>query len=304
MKQVYLALLPALLSVPAPASAQEVEVDSLDMTLTMDAYQAYKDSLQATLTFYRDTTLILGDGLAELSVPEGYSFIGPKDAETVLVDMWGNMPDEDNHSYGMLFPDKYGPADPAGYGIDIFYTADGYIDDEDAADMDYDELLEQLQEETEEFNAFREAEGYQPIHLLGWATPPHYDADRQRLHWAKELEFEWNEGTTLNYNILFLGRRGYLTLNVIGGMDDLPEVNADLDDFLGSVSYTEGNRYADFNPALDEVAGYGIAALLGAKVLAKTGILATVGVFLLKAWKLIAVAIMGLAAGLRRFLGK
>ncbi len=129
-------------------------------------------------------------------------------------------------------------------------------------------------------------------------------AVHQRLHWAKKLQFEGEEEPTLNYNILFLGRRGFLTLNVIGGIQDLPEVNADLDDFLGSVAYTQGNRYANFNPDLDEVAGYGIAALLGAKVLAKTGILAGIGVFLLKAWKLVAVAVLGLTAGLKKFLGK
>ncbi len=103
---------------------------------------------------------------------------------------------------------------------------------------------------------------------------------------------------------MFLGRRGYLTMNVIGGMKDLPEVNGDLDQFLGSLAYTEGNRYADFDSNTDEMAAYGVAALFGAKVLAKTGLLATIGIFLLKAWKLVLVGVVASGAGVKKFLGK
>ncbi len=268
------------------------------------AYQAERDSLERTLVFYADTTVTLGDGLAELDVPPGYRYISGADAATVLVDMWGNPPANGQGSLGMLFPDKYGPADIGGYGIEISYVEDGYIEDDDAADLDYEELLVQLQEETEAGNAEREGAGYVPMHLRGWAKPPHYDVNNKRLHWAKELHFEGEEVNTLNYNVLFLGRRGFLTMNVIGAMKDLEEVNADLDDFLGSVKYTAGNRYADFDASTDNVAAYGLAALLGAKVLAKTGLLATIGIFLLKGWKLIAIAFVAAMAGLRRFLGK
>ena len=299
-------VLPFLLLLPVAGRAQDTP-DTLN-TEALDAWEAaythYLDSLDGSLTFLTDTTVTLGADLATLRIPEGYAYLGPDDAQTVLVDMWGNMPDPEETSLGMLFPVKYGPSARQGYGIHIDYTADGYIDDSDAADMDYDDLLEELQEGTEAGNAYREEEGYQPMHLLGWATPPHYDAVNQRLHWAKELEFEGSDVSTLNYNVLFLGRRGYVTYNAIGTMENLPEVNDDLDDFLGSLAYNAGNRYADFDPDIDEVAGYGIAALMGAKVLAKTGLLAGIGVFLLKAWKLVMVAVVAAGAGLKRLLGK
>ena len=268
------------------------------------AYQAYADSVAATLTYYADTTVVLGDDLAELSVPPGYRFVYGEDAETVLVDLWGNPPSTGEGSLGMLFPEKYGPESTMGYGIDIFFTEEGYVEDDDAADYDYDELLEQLQEETEEANAYREEQGYGGMHLVDWAATPHYDGANKQLHWAKKLRFDGQDELTLNYNIMFLGRRGYLTMNVIGGMKDLPEVNEDLDDFLGSLAYTEGNRYADFDSSTDEIAAYGIAALIGAKVLAKTGLLATIGIFLLKAWKLVLVGVVALGAGVKKFLGK
>ena len=270
----------------------------------MDAYQAYADSVAATFTYYADTTVLIGDELVALTVPEGYQFVDADDAATVLVDLWGNPPSSADGTLGMLFPEAYGPAATEGYGIDIFYTEEGYIEDDDAADYDYDELLEEMQENVEEGNAYREEEGYAAMHLLGWAATPHYDQANKRLHWAKEMHFEGQDVSTLNYNILFLGRRGYLTMNVIGGMEDLPEVNENLDDILGSVAYTEGNRYADFDSSTDEVAAYGLAALIGAKVLAKTGLLATIGIFLAKAWKLVLIGVMAVGAGLKKFLGK
>ena len=285
-------------------SAQEDSLDTFDEAAYLEAYQAYKDSVAGTFTYYADTTVLIGEALAALTVPEGYTFIYAEDAHTVLVDLWGNPPSTSEGTLGMLFPEDYGPATAEGYGIDIFYTQEGYIEDDDAADYDYDELLEEMQESTEEANAYRMEEGYEPMHLIGWAATPRYDQANKRLHWAKELYFEGEDANTLNYNILFLGRRGYLTMNVIGGMEDLPEVNENLDDILGSVAYTEGNRYADFNPATDEIAAYGLAALIGAKVLAKTGILASIGIFLVKAWKLILVGVMAAGAGLKKFLGK
>ncbi|MEL7162547.1 MAG: DUF2167 domain-containing protein [Bacteroidota bacterium] len=287
---------------PFVLTAQDDTTLEMDTAVMFAAYRAYTDSIEQRLTFYSDTTVTLGDGLASLDIPAGYTFVDGDDARTVLVDLWGNPPTAGMGSLGMLFPAKHRPSDEGGYGIDIFFTEDGYIDDEDAADMDFDDILEGMREGVAEDNEYRRAEGYQTMELVGWATPPRYDLANKRLHWAKELHFDGEEANTLNYNILFLGRRGYLTMNVIGGMEDLAEVNTDLDDFLGSVAYNEGHRYMDFDPSMDEVAAYGVGALIAGKVLAKTGLLAGIGIFLAKAWKLIAIAAVAFAGGLKKVL--
>lgn len=297
-------LLTAQLAPDVLAAESDTAAFEMDEEAMKAMYQAYMDSVVETLTFYADTTVTIGDGLADLAVPAGYRFLDKEDAFTVLVDLWGNPPQNGDNSIGMLFPEKYSPADIEGYGIDLFYTEDGYIEDDDAEDMDYDDLLEDLQADTEAGNEIRREQGYQAVSLVGWATPPRYDSENKRLHWAKDLLFEGETDHTLNYNILFLGRKGYLTMNVIGDMKDLPEVNTDLDDFLNSVSYTQGNRYADFDASIDEVAAYGIGALIAGKVLAKTGLLAGIGLFLLKAWKIVAVAGIALVAGLKKMMGK
>ena len=303
-KILFLAICGSLL-LPFRAAAQEEESTEVDFNIDsmMLVYQQHTDSIESSLTFYADTTVQLGDGLASLTVPKGYRYVGAADANTVLVDLWGNPPGTADGSFGMLFPDSLSVLDDACYGIDIYFTEDGYVDDEDAADIDYDELLDQIRADMAIENETRAEAGYETIDLIGWAQSPSYDAENKRLHWAKELYFEGEEGNTLNYNVRFLGRRGYLTMNVIGGIDDLPRVNENLDGILTSVNYNEGHRYADFSPGIDEVAGYGIAALVAGKVLAKTGLLASIGIFLLKGWKLVMIALVAAGAGIKKMMG-
>jgi uncharacterized membrane-anchored protein len=66
-----------------------------------------------------------------------------------------------------------------------------------------------------------------------------------------------------------------------------------MDKVLASTNFTNGNRYEDFDDNMDKVAEYGIGGLIAGGILAKTGILAKMGIFFLKAWKIIAVAVVG-----------
>jgi len=72
---------------------------------------------------------------------------------------------------------------------------------------------------------------------------------------------------------------------------------------LPAVNFTEGNRYADFNPDIDKVAAYGIGGLIAGKVLMKAGILAKIGLILAKFWKLIAIGVVAFFAGIRKLFG-
>ena len=260
---------------------------TVDSTAMFEAMiQAYMDSVESTLV-YEHGEITLGDGIAVLQVPQGYKYLGPEGSKTVLTDLWGNPPSE---TLGMLLPEDISPvSDDFTYAIEISYSEEGYIDDEDAEDIDYDELLESMQEESVEINQQRESMGYEAIDFVGWASAPYYDQENKKLHWAKELRFGDAEVNTLNYNIRVLGRKGFLTMNAIGDIDVLPQVNQHLNEVLASVEFTPGNMYSDFDPDLDQVAAYGIGGLIAGKVLAKAGFF----VVLLKFWKVIAVAIAG-----------
>ena len=292
----------SILQFKANDSLETIEIGDSAYQEAIENYQRYLDSINSTF-HYQYGTIQLKDDLASIQVPKGYKYLDGETGERILTQLWGNPPSaEEDKSLGMLLKEDQSPMSDSAFAINITYSEEGYINDEDAKDIDYEDLLEGMKEDMEAANEYRTQEGYPKITLIGWASPPFYDSESKKLHWAKELYFEgYDENNTLNYNIRILGRRGYLQLNVIGEMYVLDEVKQDINSILASVNFNDGNRYADFNPEIDEVAAYGIGGLIAGKILAKAGILAKFGVLLAKFWKVIVIAIAGIAAGAKKF---
>ena len=92
------------------------------------------------------------------------------------------------------------------YFIVATYEADGHVGDSDAAKIDYDKLLRSMQASEKSDNEQRAKQGFEPIHMIGWAEPPHYDSVAHKLYWAKDLKFADESLHTLNYSIRVLGR--------------------------------------------------------------------------------------------------
>lgn len=265
---------------------------SEEITEKQQAYIKKLDSINNSFT-YQYGKISLQDGLAEINIPDGYKFLDAKQSEYVLTDLWGNPPSE---VLGLLLPKDISPIDESfTYAVEITYSNEGYINDDDAKDLNYSDLLKEMQDDTNALNPERKKQGYPAIDLVGWASTPFYDSSSKKLHWAKEIKFEGENVNTLNYNIRVLGRKGYLNLNAIGTIDVLPLFNKDVNEILNSVSFTNGNTYADFNPDVDKVAAYGIGGLIAGKLLAKAGFFAII----LKFWKVIAVGIAGLFAAFK-----
>ncbi len=247
---------------------------------------------------YQQGQIDIRNGLATLNVPKDFNFLGPADAETVLVKLWGNPPTEQK-MLGLLIPAGMTPASSNAWVVTIDYSEDGYVKDGDASKINYDKLLQQMQEAVEKNNKARQDHGYQPITLVGWAAPPRYDADTHKLYWAKDLKFGDAPVDTLNYNIRILGRHGVLELNAVSALDQLDQINRETPEILGMVDFKEGNRYADFDPKVDKVAKYGIAALVAGGVLgaaAKLGLLKVIWVAILAAKKFVIIGIVALVA--------
>jgi uncharacterized membrane-anchored protein len=109
--------------------------------------------------------------------------------------------------------------------------------------------------------------------------------------------------------VRLLGRKGVLSFNAVGSMEQLPDVKPQINNLIAAATFKEGHRYADFDPSIDKFAAVTIGGLVAGKVLAKVGALALIAkfgkvilLFLLKFWKLIAVAIVGAVASIRRFI--
>ncbi|HVE79591.1 MAG TPA: DUF2167 domain-containing protein [Gemmatimonadaceae bacterium] len=244
------------------------------------------------------------DGLATLDIPAGFRYLDADAARTVLVDLWGNPPQGAGETLGMIFPADVGPTDDGSWGVVITYDEDGYVKDDEAAKMDYAKLLAEMQADTRDESEARERAGYGTMRLVGWAQPPRYDAAAHKLYWAKELDFGDGDEHTLNYNVRVLGRRGVLVLNAVSGMGDLPHVERGMADVMTFVNFNDGHRYADFDPRVDRVAAYGIAALVAGKVAAKAGFFKVLLTALVAAKKLVLVALLGIIAIAKRLFGR
>lgn len=262
--------------------------------LTQEEYEQLVEQFVASLD-RKTGTVELQDGIATLEVPDSFYYLDAQDADRVLVELWGNP---EGGTLGMLFPADVSPADNHAWGVTIEYEEEGYVSDEGADSIDYDELLAEMQRDSKEISEYRVENGYEPIRLVGWAAPPHYEPTSHKLYWAKELQFGEDATHTLNYNIRVLGRKGVLVLNFIAGMDQLPAIESNLDTVLALADFNEGSRYSDFDPSVDKMAAYGLGGLVAGKVLAKTGILAAVFIFLKKFGILIVAGIGGLFAKL------
>ncbi|NCF27997.1 MAG: DUF2167 domain-containing protein [Gammaproteobacteria bacterium] len=260
--------------------------------------QITAEEFLASLNFQKGTITLPG-GVASLTLPAGFHYLSPEDTESVLVTAWGNPPG--NETLGMLLK---GPEDilaDESWAVVIAYEEDGYVSDENADSIDYAEMLSDMQESSRESNEARVEAGYDEVELVGWAATPRYDKAANKLYWAKELRFGSIDVNTLNYNVRILGRKGVLVLNLVATMPQLQEIETVIPTVLAMTNFNPGHRYADFDPGVDEVAAYGIGALVAGKIAAKAGLFAKLGVFLLALKKFWIFIIIGVAAFFARF---
>jgi len=245
---------------------------------------------------YQSGEIALKAGEAKLKVPSGFRFLDRSQSIYILTELWGNP--ADSSVIGMLVPNGKGVLDYNSWVFTISYDEMGYVKDDDADDISYDELLKEMQQECTDENPERVKQGYQSIEIVGWASQPYYDKDKKVLHWAKEIKFGKDSINTLNYNLRVLGRKGVFMLNAIATVRELPEVRTNIGKVINSIEYTEGNRYADFKPDVDQVAAWTIGGLVAGKILAKVGFFALI----LKFWKLIAIGFAACGSAIWKFI--
>ena len=272
-----------------PAAADEAAAEKV---------QKFIDSLH-----FQSGTVNVSGANATLALTPQFRYLDARDAQNVLSKLWGNPPD--SSVLGMLVPTAAPLSDPKNsWAVVITYKDDGHVADDDAAKIDYDKMLKEMQEGTRDANPERKKQGYPEIELVGWAAKPHYDATSNKLYWAKELAVTGAREHTLNYDIRALGRGGYLSLNAVAGMDQLGMVETEMQKVLGMTTFDAGQRYGDFNASTDKVAAYGIGALVAGAIAAKAGLFAKLLVLLVAAKKFIIIGFLAVVAGVKKFFGK
>lgn len=294
-----------LLVLPFLAFSGEFQEDS-SATKSLDSILSYQDPetvsylekiKHVSLMKYQTGTVGLGNEIATLNIPKGYKFLNSEDSKYVLTELWGNLPSE---TYGLIFPDTASPINCSNtFVISLSYDESGYIEDDDAEDLDYQEILEGLIEDQKTANIERKSQGMAEMDLIGWAQTPFYDMESKKLHWATEYIVEGYEDNVLNYDVKILGRKGMLTMSILGNISVLPQIKENIDVFINSTEFKPGYTYAEFDPEFDDIAAYGIGGLIAGKVLAKAGIF----VLLLKFWKVLAIGFGAIIIGIKKFFG-
>jgi uncharacterized membrane-anchored protein len=233
---------------------------------------------------------------ADLRLNPDQVFIPAAEANGIMEAM-GNQTTPER--YGLIVSRKKG----AEWLVDLKWVKEGYVRDGDAKEWQPDALLDNLKQGTEQGNAERLAKGLPALDVIGWVEKPSYDPTTHRLVWSLSLRDRGappSEPQTINYNTYALGREGYFSLDLITGSDSIAADKQVAHNLLESLNYIPGKRYQDFNGSTDKVAAYGLAALIGVVAVKKLGLLAVIGVFLLKIWKLGLIAIAAVGSAFRR----
>jgi len=242
------------------------------------------------------TTGKLGD-IAEIKIPEGYSFTDKKGTQQLL-EMTQNIPN--GRELGALIPNTGKPK----WFLTFEFANTGFIKDDDKDKLDAAALLKTMQEGTEAANEERKKRGWSGFHVTGWERAPYYDPQTNNLTWAiRGNGDDPREGSTINHSIRLLGRRGTVSVDLVASPEDYSGSVTEFNDLISRFSYNSGNRYADFVRG-DKVAEYGLGALIvgGAGAVAlKTGLFSKLLILLAKLWKVIIVALAAGAAALKKF---
>lgn len=285
----------AMAQAPAPEATTEPAAAAAPADEAADAAAAEAEAAAflASLKPQKGAVTLPGN-LAVLQLPEGFHYLSPGDTQRLIEEGWGNPPGSGDGTLGMIMPAALNPLGEEGWGVIVTYTEDGHIADDDAASIDYADVLKDMQDATAANNEERAKAGYETVTLVGWAEPPHYDPASKKIYWAKDLVFGDNPNHTLNYYIRVLGRQGVLELNAVAGMSQLAQIREGMKQVVGFADFTEGNRYADFNPSTDKAAAYGLAALVAGGVAAKTGLFAKLIALLVAFKKIIIVGVVAL----------
>jgi len=195
----------------------------------------------------------------------------------------------------------------ADWFIVMRFTKSGYIKDDDAKEWNVGDLLKGMKEGTEESNKERKSRGLAEIEVVGWVEAPKYEATTHRLVWALESKEKGAPATAergVNYNTYALGRDGYISMNLVTGLQSVQAEKPVAHSLLAALQYNDGKRYADFNSSTDHVAEYGLAALIGGVAAKKLGLFALAFAFLAKFAKVIGIAAIALGAVFIKFFRK
>lgn len=253
--------------------------------------------------------LALGHGI-HLDLPSAFQFLAQPQAGELMKKL-GNLYNDDLLGL-VIATTETGEAED--YLITLRYDEEGFVKDDEK--LDGDALLKSMREGEEEYNDERKRQGFPPIHADGWQQVPRYDQTKHQVIWGLLLSNpnEPQAERSINFNTRVLGRKGYVSINLVTDPAQLERYKPAAASILASTRFVAGMRYEDFDAKNDKVAEYGLTGLvlggvgLGLAKLAKVGLIAKFGKVIIAALlagkKAIVAMLVAAAAAARRFFGR
>jgi uncharacterized membrane-anchored protein len=139
------------------------------------------------------------------------------------------------------------------------YFDSGYVDIDDWSELDPDDLLKAIKENTKIANKSRVKNGIGAVHVKDWLVEPSLDKENNAAYWAISVTDAGQE--VVNTITLKLGKEGYEKLIWVGPKELYSNSDGLLDTMLEGHKFDQGFQYADYSIG-DKVAAFGIASLV------------------------------------------
>jgi len=275
------------LGLALPTSAQGEPASPVESSQAEGTPSPEQTAFEELLLSLKWTTTGKADvgGMATLNIPSGYRATDASGSQK-LMEAMGNL--VSGQELAFLSPD-----DMTWFAVFEFDPV-GYVKDDEKDKLDADEILKQLREGQLAANERLAQRGQPTLEVLGWKKPPFYNATTKNLEWAIRLRSS-NGGELLNYKTKILGRHGVMDVVLVCDENQIDQVLPNYQSLLTGFSFKKENSYASFVKG-DKIAEYGLTGLIvggGLLAAAKSGLL-------VKLWKPIAAALIGLGALLKR----
>jgi uncharacterized membrane-anchored protein len=198
----------------------------------------------------RTGQIALMDGAVNLTVPQGYRFYSADVANAFVVRNGAAAPQ--GTVLGLIAPASVNVRDQGAWATVLSFDEIGYVQPETASGLT-DTNFEA------DVRSARDAQGRV---FEGFAVPAAFETATPSLAWAERSAAPGAGGKDFRHEQKMLGRRGVATLTSIGNADQMGAIAAAAPDMLSMLSFSEGNRHADFQPASDTVSAYTVPGLV------------------------------------------
>ncbi len=155
-----------------------------------------------------------------------------------------------------------------------YYPA-GYVSLEDWEDLDANDLLKEISDNTESDNTERAKHNISSLRIGGWLQKPLLNKDNNSVFWVFDVVD--GEERYVNAISIKLGRKGYEKITWVSSYDNYLKSMDLMASLVDQQKFNQGSRYADYSMG-DKMAAFGIASLVavtaGGNPQTRAGILA------------------------------